>query len=1007
MAGELGVAYLSLAVSSGGVERDIRKSLGNVESDAGRAGKKSGSAFAGGFKGVLGILGGLAVLGKTADFLRDANAEARESQKVNALTASIIKSTGGAAKVTAGQVGDLATKLSNATGVDDELIQSSANLLLTFKNVRNELGKGNQVFDRATAAAQDLSAAGFGDASGAAKMLGKALNDPIKGMSAMGRAGVTFTEAQQKQVKALVKSGDLLGAQKIILGEVESQVGGAAAASATAAEKLSTKWANFKELVGEKVVVPLADAIAPQIGRVIDAISPLVESVGPRVEAFIGRLSNFFGDLGKRMGPPTGLMGTLAAAMGPLIAAGSQVLSAVGPMGLLFQSLQPLLPMLVQGFTSLAQQGLAIIVPLLTQMAPLFTQVSGVLVQAGTQIAAALLPVLMQLAQAVMPVLAQVIAAAAPVVTQLVQALLPVVPIVANLVSSLLPPLADAISALLPALVPVIEAALSIVQALIPFVSVAAELLGTVLPPLAAAIAALLPPLVSVVSWLAGQVAEALSRFAGMITDAVGPVRDFAKVVGEKIAEVLNWFAGLPAKLTGPLSDLPGKLLNIGKDMIQGLINGAKNMIGSAVAAIADVAGSIIDGAKRALGIASPSKVFKKIGKNVVQGFALGISMESGIATRAITELTDLITKTAEKAKGKKAKKAAKTAAGKATGIIAASQVETLSLWALGEEKATDRLLSALTTRGTWVKSASSAIKKSTLADVQAARGVVADRLSAARSTLESMKDAMKSLREQVASSVTGELDLAGAMSGGGWQKSTDAAGNTHYTSGTGGGMAGIRSHVSGLLGKARTFAGKIKDLIKAGFPASIVQYIAGMGVEGGASAAAMILSASKTDQSGLIGDWAALDAVSGSVGSMISEQMYGAGISAQEGLIAGLMADDAKLAKAAEALAAKLTAAVKKALKIKSPSRLWRDEVGLMLAKGVAEGLGAGRATVAASARALLSPAIAGSPNWENYPGGAGGGITYAPTYNNPIAEPTEIVRNRDLQLLAAMGGI
>src|SRR5690606_34628428 len=129
----------------------------------------------------------------------------------------IIKSTGGAAKVSADQVGSLATAISNKSGMDDEAIQSGANLLLTFKNVRNEAGKGANIFDRATQAATDLSAAGFGDMAGQSKMLGKALNDPIKGISALSRSGVTFTEGQKDQIKTMVESGDLLGAQKLML----------------------------------------------------------------------------------------------------------------------------------------------------------------------------------------------------------------------------------------------------------------------------------------------------------------------------------------------------------------------------------------------------------------------------------------------------------------------------------------------------------------------------------------------------------------------------------------------------------------------------------------------------------------------------------------------------------------------------------------------------------------------------------------------------------------------
>jgi hypothetical protein len=104
-------------------------------------------------------------------------------------------------------VGDLATAISNKTGVDDEAIQSASNLLLTFTKVRNEVGKGNDVFDQATQAAVDMAAVLGGDASSQAKLLGKALNDPIKGLSALSRAGVSFTAEQKEQIKTLRRGG--------------------------------------------------------------------------------------------------------------------------------------------------------------------------------------------------------------------------------------------------------------------------------------------------------------------------------------------------------------------------------------------------------------------------------------------------------------------------------------------------------------------------------------------------------------------------------------------------------------------------------------------------------------------------------------------------------------------------------------------------------------------------------------------------------------------------------
>ena len=241
---ELATAYVNLAYQDS-ITTGARRELAQVERDSVASGKKVGSNLSSGVSGALKAAGGLLAAGGVGGFLRDSIAGARESNKVAAVTANAIKVTGGAAKVTARQVGDLAAAISAKTGVDDEAIQSGANLLLTFKNVRNEVGAGNDIFSQATASAQDLAAAGFGSADSAAKMLGKALNDPIKGMSALGRAGVTFTAAQKKQIAALVETGDVLGAQKIIMAEVQSQVGGAAEATATAGDKAAVAFGNL------------------------------------------------------------------------------------------------------------------------------------------------------------------------------------------------------------------------------------------------------------------------------------------------------------------------------------------------------------------------------------------------------------------------------------------------------------------------------------------------------------------------------------------------------------------------------------------------------------------------------------------------------------------------------------------------------------------------------------------------------------------------------------------
>lgn len=266
---KLATAYYELIPSMGGNQAAITSQMGA----AGAASSKSfSSKFSSGLSTTLKTIGITSAAAAAVGFIKGSVAEGREAQKVGALTASIIKSTGGVANVTAKSVSSLAGAISAKTGIDDEAIQTGANLLLTFKNVQNQAGKGNKIFDQATAAAVDLSAAGFGSVDSASKQLGKALNDPIKGVSALGKAGVTFTEGQKEQIAAMVKGGNVLGAQKIILGEVKSQVGGAAAAQATAGDKMSVAWGNLQETIGT-ALIPALDKLFAGLAKVMNFIS--------------------------------------------------------------------------------------------------------------------------------------------------------------------------------------------------------------------------------------------------------------------------------------------------------------------------------------------------------------------------------------------------------------------------------------------------------------------------------------------------------------------------------------------------------------------------------------------------------------------------------------------------------------------------------------------------------------------------------------------------------------
>lgn len=150
---------------------------------------------------------------------------ADQQEKVEGRLAAVVRSTGGAAGYSAGELYEMAAAMQELTTIGDEVTIGGMAILATFKQIRGE------AFERATQAALDMADVMEGDLKGSIVMIGKALNDPIANLSAMSRAGVQFNDTQKETIKRLWEMGDAAGAQAIILDELESQFGGAAEAA--------------------------------------------------------------------------------------------------------------------------------------------------------------------------------------------------------------------------------------------------------------------------------------------------------------------------------------------------------------------------------------------------------------------------------------------------------------------------------------------------------------------------------------------------------------------------------------------------------------------------------------------------------------------------------------------------------------------------------------------------------------------------------------------------------
>lgn len=157
---------------------------------------------------------------------------------------STIAATGASAWTSSKQLQEMASSLQQITNYGDETIIQMQSVLLGFKNIKGD------TFEGATKAILDMATVMKMDLSSAAQAVGKALDDPINGITSLQRQGFRFSEAQKAVIQSLIDTGDTAAAQKIILDELNSTYGGAAEAAVKATTQIKNAWGDLQEGVG-------------------------------------------------------------------------------------------------------------------------------------------------------------------------------------------------------------------------------------------------------------------------------------------------------------------------------------------------------------------------------------------------------------------------------------------------------------------------------------------------------------------------------------------------------------------------------------------------------------------------------------------------------------------------------------------------------------------------------------------------------------------------------------
>ena len=566
--------------------------------------------------------------------LEDCIKSAISAEDVNTQLESALKSTGGAAGMTDDSLKALASSLSSITPIGGGAIKTAEAMLLTFTGI------GKETFPGATKAILDMATAMNSGATPSAEQLkntaiqvGKALNDPEKGLTALARVGVSFTEDQKKLIESLEKGGDAAGAQAVILKELQKEFGGSA-------EAAGKTFAGQMEIMENKVSaakVEIGNALLPILLKLSDTVLPFVTSgvkvladfLSTNLSPAVTKITAVFDDLvniGKSLVTAYqagGVMGVVNALEADIISALPTIKAKLNEWANAFVAwITPMIPPFLAKLVELENQLWAWI----KQQAPIWLaqlQVWGQ--QLIAWIAPMIPPFLAQMGvlagqlwawikQQAPVLLAQFTAWANSIIAWIVPATQDFLAHWPAMLNQFLDWIGTNAGPLLlklgewevqfvkwiaPAIPKILEALASIVAAILIFV---AETAATLLLKLA-------QWGLSFIKWIAANVLPKLP----------GELAKIVSLIGDWIGTTATW--------------AENALADVGKNLIAGMWDGIKNRWATMIKDLGDLVNGLSPAIKNLLGIHSPSTVFAEIGMSMAQGLFVGwqAGMASGL----------------------------------------------------------------------------------------------------------------------------------------------------------------------------------------------------------------------------------------------------------------------------------------------------------------------------------------------------------------------------------------
>ncbi|WP_077316054.1 tape measure protein [Listeria monocytogenes] len=581
------------------------------------------------------------------------------------------------------------------------------------------------------------------------------------------------------------------------------------------------------------------------------------------------------------------LMTAFVAALPLLIEVGLQILTT------LIQAIIQVLPLLIgaaiQILTALLNAIIVALPVLIEAGIQILMALIGGIIQMLPMLIGAAITLIMALIQAIIDNIVLIIDAGIQLVMALIEGIVQILPALIQAAITLILAILTAIIENLPM---IIDAGVQLIFALVgALVENAPKILDAGVKLVTALISGLLQMLGKLLATGGKLLGDLLDKLGSYAKDMLGKggklISEFITGIGEKAGELGDKAKELGSSAVDSIRQGFDNIGQIGSDLIEGLWNGISDMAGWIQTKIQGFGKGVLDSLKDFFGIHSPSRLMRdQIGKFIPAGIAVGILGNAKQAKNAALSLAKAVTSAIDEGLTSKNKGEVKQAK-RLAGIQSFLNKQTSQLVAIAKKR--DSL-------NTQIKNANKKLE-----------------------TL--LKDSQK-YASDVAKKMTDYASITGATS-------------NSSTEGT-----SIDDYLKRRLQAIKDFNTNVKKLRAKGVNNDIIEDILNAGVEQGSNyARALAESDSKTIRS-INSTQKQINSAAKAMGNTASDSMYKAGIDAARGLIKGLNSQKAALDKTAISVGNSMVKAIKKALKIHSPSRVMRDQIGKFIPAGISEGI-------------------------------------------------------------------